>query len=262
MIGYIVYKNSDYQRNKWFGNQFVLVFKKYNVELKIILIDNIEELDEYEIPDFVISRVFDHRVCEYYENKNVRCFNNHLTSFYGNNKKECYKLMDKLQIPYMPLINGKANLPYIYKSINGHGGKEVFLIDSKEKENELVNDNDASYIKQMIASTLGKDMRVYYFDSKIIGAVIRYSNNDYRSNFSLGGRYEFCDVEEYQKKYIDKIVKYLKPDFIGIDFINDNGKWVFNEIEDVVGTRILYDSNKFDIIEMYTKHILKEVQND
>ena len=44
-------------------------------------------------------------------------------------------------------------------------------------------------------------------------------------------------------------------DYAGIDLIYDNGKPVLNEIEDVVGSRMLYNHTDIDTAKLYIKYI-------
>ena len=101
-------------------------------------------------------------------------------------------------------------------------------------------------------------MRVYVLGGKVLVAVKRSSKTDFRSNFSLGGNAELTTVSQKVLEYIERIVKELEADFIGIDFIRHNGEWVLNEIEDVVGTRMIYSLTKTDAAEVYIKYILSK----
>jgi len=49
------------------------------------------------------------------------------------------------------------------------------------------------------------------------------------------------------------------PDFVGIDFIFSDGKPYLNEIEDVVGTRMLYKLTDLDPAKMYIEYIADRV---
>mgnify|MGYP000090003010 CR=1 FL=1 len=56
------------------------------------------------------------------------------------------------------------------------------------------------------------------------------------------------------KKYI-KIISI----YIGIDFLFDGGHLIFNEIEDTVGARMVYDKTDIDIIKLYCDYIKKNI---
>ena len=46
---------------------------------------------------------------------------------------------------------------------------------------------------------------------------------------------------------------------MGIDFVFDNGKIIFNEIEDVVGSRMVYTYTDIDIVDIYIKYLLTKL---
>ena len=56
-----------------------------------------------------------------------------------------------------------------------------------------------------------------------------------------------------------KIASLLKFDYIGIDFVFNEGKIVFNEIEDSVGARMVYEKTDIDILRLYCDYIKKEM---
>jgi len=63
-------------------------------------------------------------------------------------------------------------------------------------------------------------------------------------------------LTEENKKSVKRILEYLKSDFIGIDFmLNQKVEFVFNEIEDVVGIRTLYEYGHIDTAKVYVEYI-------
>ncbi|MBR6213406.1 MAG: hypothetical protein IKQ67_02000 [Candidatus Methanomethylophilaceae archaeon] len=54
---------------------------------------------------------------------------------------------------------------------------------------------------------------------------------------------------------VKRIVPELMADFIGIDFVFGDGQVYLNEIEDVVGTRMLYSLTDMDPARMYMEYI-------
>ncbi|NLG58257.1 MAG: hypothetical protein GX540_07585, partial [Clostridiales bacterium] len=48
----------------------------------------------------------------------------------------------------------------------------------------------------------------------------------------------------------------LDAGLIGVDFLFHQGRLLFNEIEDAVGTRMLYALGEGDIVRDYLAHIL------
>lgn len=62
-------------------------------------------------------------------------------------------------------------------------------------------------------------------------------------------------INRRRKKLIEKVLKIFYFDYAGIDIIYKNNKPVINEIEDVVGARMVCFNTDFDIIEEFVKYI-------
>ena len=116
------------------------------------------------------------------------------------------------------------------------------------------------FVYQKPASDLGKDLRVWLIGGKIEAAILRESKNDFRANFCLGGRASLYLLSDEEKRLIYKIASLIKYDYIGIDFVFNSGKIVFNEIEDSVGARMLYSLTDIDIIKRFCGHIIHEME--
>ena len=44
--------------------------------------------------------------------------------------------------------------------------------------------------------------------------------------------------------------------FVGIDFIVDKGNWIVNEMEDPVGTRMLYQTSSKNVVSDYVNEMI------
>ena len=153
--------------------------------------------------------------------------------------------------------------PYVIKSCSGHGGSQVFLVNNRKEEEQAVKAmNGQEYVVQQCCSDLGRDVRVYIIGNKIIKAVLRTSTESFKSNYSLGGKVQEYTLNNEEKAMVERIVDKLPLDYAGIDFTFHNGKAVFNEIEDAVGARMLYQVSDIDIVEMYIKYILEKLSKE
>jgi len=266
MIGWLIYDNEGYERNKWFADNLIEKALKFNLNIKLKIIEN-DFNYQIDFPTFAIIRTINPRLTKFLEDNGVTTFNNYNTSLIANDKWKTYEFCKKLNIEtmktyplkdYISLKNLKY--PFVIKSVDGHGGKEVFLVKDSLYLNNLLNKiNVNRYIAQDFCSNPGIDMRVYLLNGEILASMLRENNKDFKSNFTLGGSARVTQETKEQKEIITKIQNALKSDLIGIDFIYNNNKWVLNEIEDVVGTRMIYKLTNIDIIELYLKHISTKV---
>ena len=67
--------------------------------------------------------------------------------------------------------------------------------------------------------------------------------------------YSLSAEEQGRLQKIIDLVTPLGADYYGVDFVFDNGRAIFNELEDAVGARMIYDLTDTDIIEMYIQYI-------
>jgi glutathione synthase/RimK-type ligase-like ATP-grasp enzyme len=143
--------------------------------------------------------------------------------------------------------------PCVVKSAYGHGGNEVFLVNNRDEYN-AVKMEDA--VIQRVCDTPGRDLRVYVMGREIIAAMLRVSRNDFRGNYSLGGQAFVRNLSAEETGIVNKITALFDFGLAGVDFIFNRGKPVLNEIEDVVGARMLYAKTDINVVEKYLKFII------
>lgn len=244
MSGILIYSREEAERNAFSIKKY-----KENLDIKLVLQ---EEID-FECPaDFVINRTNDYTIAEKFEKRGIRVFNPSLLTKLANDKQTCYEFMQKNGIEIMPV--NYNDVPVVKKAVDGKGGTEVFMIKEKEPF-------EKGYVYQKPASDLGKDLRVWLINGKIEAAILRESKSNFRANFCLGGSAKPYTLSEEEKKLIYNISDLIKYDYIGIDFVFNSGKIVFNEIEDSVGARMVYSLTNVDIIKNYCTYITCEVEN-
>lgn len=276
MVGWIIYSTENKDKNNWFVDMLIAEAKKRGICLKLIIADklsfgqkNSKPIVSYDnelvsMPDFVINRSIFPLLSRFFEIFNVRVFNSYKVSDICNDKRKTHLFFS--DIPSMETyfydrryFSGEIPLkyPFVVKPSDEHGGFGVSLVSDKEELFNVVKGYKSNeFLIQKLCSNPGRDVRVYVMGNKIIGAALRSSDRDFRSNFSLGGEASLFDLSAAQKEMVLKIANRLNADYIGIDFIFDGGKMVFNEIEDVVGARMLYKLTDINIHEVYIDYII------
>jgi glutathione synthase/RimK-type ligase-like ATP-grasp enzyme len=113
-------------------------------------------------------------------------------------------------------------------------------------------------VVQPLTGSRHQDLRVYVIGREIIAAVLRTAKEGFKSNFSLGGEVCLYRLSEEERALVDIIIRQFDFGLVGIDFIiGDDGELIFNEIEDVVGSRMLYRCSDINIVEKYLRFILE-----
>lgn len=196
--------------------------------------------------DFVINRTNDYKIAQRFEARGIRVFNPSSLSQIANDKQKCYDFMEENGIEIMPTRYCKP--PFVKKSVDGHGGTGVEICTSE-------NQYDENFVCQKLASDIGKDLRVWVIGGQIVASILRVSTSDFRSNYCLGGMAVPYQLSTDETGLIKKIIALVDGDYYGIDFVFNKGKIVFNEIEDTVGARMVYDKTDIDIIKLYCEYI-------
>ncbi len=280
MHGWLIYDDAGAKRNAWFIRELCSSAEKRGVRLrfintntlsfgikdgqKAVLIDG--ELTA--LPDFVIVRTIFPLLNRFFEECGIRVYNSYLVSDICNDKRKTHLFFSDLDIPMADtwFYNrqsegwGQFEFPGVLKSADGHGGSEVFpvycLQDIDRAKKQIACRE--TLLQKMV--TPGRDVRVYFLAGEVLFAALRSSDRDLRSNFSLGGKVcKYTPCSE-MLRIIDQVNSRLSPFYVGIDFTFDQeGRPLLNEIEDVVGSRMLYELSDFPLHELYMDRLIKDL---
>lgn len=274
MTGWLIYDKKGYERNKWFAGELV----KY-LACRLIIAEELEfgidggcyfkyRGEAVTRPDYAVQRSIYPLLSMALEQSGVRVFNSVGVCEICNDKRRTHLLAAQLGIPTTKtafsdkkfLSVPQTDMPFVLKSANGHGGSEVFMVNDKAELDTALNSiYSDGVLFQKPVSQLGVDKRVYVLGGSVLAAVERRAKEGFKSNFSLGGSAVLSSVTANEEQIISKMVNAIKPDFVGIDFIYDNGQSVLNEVEDIVGTRMLYELTDIDAAKRYAEYIIKQI---
>ncbi len=288
---YLIYQKEDIDYNRAYIDMYFRSCAKRDIHLELITPDVF--FDKAEMPvkgirtDIVINRSRDINVALMCERMSIPVFNGSKICRLGNDKLAAVNYAEEKGIRVMPTFESAEGLdfPFVMKSRDGHGGKEVFMIKNEreyasvmEMAGAFITDSrdireypdkgvseikeavssarlDSRWIYQKAASDTGRDLRVYITGNRITAAMLRTSKTDFRSNFSLGGSASVYELSAEERQLVERLTDGLDIGHCGIDFIFDHGEPVFNEIEDVVGSRMLYKYTDIDVVEDYIDYI-------
>ena len=262
MNGWLIYDEESLERNSGYAKMLIEKADKNGISLKLKLSN---EISFEELPLFAISRSYYYKISEKLESLGVRVFNSSEVSLVCNDKYNTYTYFKKHNIPMMDTIKTEGtdtipfDFPFVMKPTDGHGGDGVTMIHTeKEFESCFEELKNRPVISQKKASDCGKDLRVYVLGNEILAGMLRVSEKDFRSNFCLGGNAYLHKLTDDETALIKKITDIMHFDYAGIDLIYDNGKPVLNEIEDIVGSRMLYTYTDIDTAKLYIEYIKRQ----
>lgn len=281
MNGWLIYTEADAIRNKSYINWFIDEAKKHSIDLTLLLREDIFvgiQKNRQVIyasgkevhADFAVVRTMDPLLNNQLEQMGINVFNNAVISETFNHKAHGYLAMQQLGIPVPEsyFFPGKIipsalplNFPFVVKATNGKGGNQVTMIYNHKEWEEYRKSCMEDYVLQSPENIQpGKDLRVFVIGKKIIAAVLRSNTNDFRANYSLGGTASLYTLNKTEKETVQKIIDAYDFGLAGIDFMfTDDGKLIFNEIEDAVGSRTLSMLSDINILEVYINYIKEKI---
>ncbi len=139
----------------------------------------------------------------------------------------------------------------ISKPNDGHGGEGIGLLS------QIHLDDGYFRIQQGLVTDIVGDIRFYIIDNQIVHGILRSSGEKLVSNYSQGGKVEIYPYSPDEKAYVEALIENLHVDYAGIDFLlTHDGRLIFNEIEDVVGSRMLSHLGINNTTDLFLAHIM------
>lgn len=286
---WLVYERIQAERNNAYIEKYRQSAERHNMSLELILTDELQtgfkdgkpwlwyRGNDCVLPQFVINRSGQPFLSRHLEAMSLPVYNSAYVSEICLDKRKSYHLAAKASLPVMPTRFYSGSLPdwdtvqsdfggrqLVVKPADGRSGKDVMLVSTRADYDQAIAvfNTGQNVIIQQAASDLGLDLRVYVIGRHIEAAMLRKSDpaRDFRSNYSLGGEAAVYNLSHHEKSMIMRLADQLDFGLVGIDFIFDQGKPVFNEIEDAVGARMLYALTDIDIGDCYLEYIIRHVE--
>ena len=272
--GWLLYDKRDYEVNRLFPAHMEKSAKPLGISLRVVLTQRFSDA-LLNPPDFVISRQRNPRLSARLEDMGIPVFNNARVCEICNDKRLTHRFLNGLPLlkttflaPGEPYIPSAGEFPLVIKPAFGHGGDRVVLVKNQAQLDKALSEiNPLHALVQEPASEAGSDLRVYVLFGEIIAAVMRTASSGIVSNFKRGGSVALHTLSSAERALAERVIRqfaaYGSPlSFAGIDLLYHHGEPIINEVEDVVGSRMLYKVGGPDIISMYIKRIADRLPHD
>ena len=259
MKAVILYQKEDAVKNREYISLFSREFEMRGVEFSLSFADDIEKIN---LPDLVINRARSLRAAYFFEERGVRVSNPSEICRLGNDKLAAFCAMKEKGIPVMHTSEHCSDIgfPCVIKTVDGHGGSEVFVASDENEKNLICEKLQGRKILfQEVCDTPGRDLRIYIVGNRIIAGMMRSSDKDFRSNYSLGGKADRHELTKEEERLAMQVMEGLTIDHAAIDLIYHRDKPVFNELEDAAGSRMLYANTDIDIVRLYVEHLMRNI---
>ena len=234
-------------------------------------------------PDFVVFLDKDVLLAKFIENNGIRVFNRPEVIETCDNKAHQYLQLSKHGIPmpktivapkvypsftikdvgYYEQVLEMLALPMIIKEGHGSFGMRVYLIETEDAFYRKVEElRGIDYIfQEFIASSRGRDIRVNIVGGKVVAAMYRHSDTDFRANITNGGTAEVIELTAEQEKLAIQAAHAVGAEFAGVDLLfGDNEKPLVCEVNAAAHIRNIYNVTGINVADTMIQYILREIK--
>ena len=256
-----------------------------NTELFSIVEQNqaiIKNRQGYHRPDFILFLDKDIRLAKQLEQLGYRLFNKASVVETCDDKIMTFQALanHSIKLPktiFSPLVfratsegdysfidflERELSYPMIIKEAFGSFGEQVYLINNRE---ELVKKREELLLiphlyQEFIKSSKGKDVRIHVVGDKVVAAMLRTSDTDFRANVTNGGKVHEYSPPQAFKEIAIKASKLIGADFTGVDLLfGENGEPILCEINSNAHIKNIYDCTGIDVTDHIFDYILRKV---
>lgn len=254
--GYLIEKYNN-MGNAYTSSRLLEEARKQNIDLKLIGVHDTYVAEDkcynnatlLSVRDFVINR---YKFGKIKDNLNklgkknynaVKLLNLYINKFeqLENIESRYFKkpkyLAGMSDLPFGMLAD-ILKLPFIAKGLESSMGREVFLIKNKDDylalSQSFLADKEWLF-EEYIKSSEGRDMRLYCARGKVIAAMTRISNADFRANVALGASVRKIDITPTFHAIAQDIYTQTGLDFVGLDLLFGANEPYFCEINVAAG---------------------------
>lgn len=208
---------------------------KTNDELTVPINDSILDANR---PDFILFWDKDTILAKRLESEGVRLFNNARAIEICDNKiLTAVALTENVPTPrtvispktfegvgynslkFLKNATRVLGLPVVIKEAYGSFGAQVYLANTLEEAENIVSNlaHKDFIIQEFISESRGRDVRVNVVGGRVVSAMERYNENDFRSNISNGGKMKQIELSEEMAEVAIKATEVIGLDFAGVD---------------------------------------------
>lgn len=285
--GWVIYSR-DTLSSKFGNNAFdwmVDSADKYNLDVQILFEEDFSLLtsgDRFEFymqgkklekPEFAVMRSYAFDLARHLEAAGVKVFNTSTSMLKSQDKWMTHQILCAHQLRSPDSFVSAVNLsfdqvqevlgaPFIMKGLHGSKGEDVYLV----KDEKSLDQARAGLVGQktmyqsFLEESSGTDIRVHVIDGKVVAAVRRRSEGDFKSNFHQGGTAESVDLTEEMIEMSIRAAQALELDFAGIDILESKNGPSICEVNAIPGFRTICLTSDTDVPSMIFEMVSKKLE--
>ncbi|SEJ25404.1 ribosomal protein S6--L-glutamate ligase [Bhargavaea ginsengi] len=162
---------------------------------------------------------------------------------------------------YFERVLADFGLPMIIKEGHGSFGAKVYLIETEEAFFEKVESlRGVDFVfQEFIASSRGRDIRVNTVGGRIVAAMYRHSETDFRANITNGGVAEPIELTENQQHLALEAARAVGAEFAGVDLLFGQDGPLVCEVNAAAHIRNIYNVTGINVADAMIEYILEKL---
>lgn len=164
---------------------------------------------------------------------------------------------------FLDMVIEELAFPIVIKECYGSFGQQVYLAKNYGSLLDIVRKigTKPMLFQEFISSSKGRDIRINVVANKPIASMLRYSETDFRSNVSNGGKIMEYKPSNAQLDMAIKACEQLYLDFAGVDILfGKDEEPILCEINSSAQFKSTYDCTGVNIADFIIDHITEEME--
>ena len=151
----------------------------------------------------------------------------------------------------------RLGYPMVIKEAYGSFGAQVYLAETEGQAKQILQKigHKDCLMQRFIGESAGRDIRVNVVGDKVVCAMLRENENDFRSNISGGGKASAVTLTGEQEKLAIDACKALSLDFAGVDILLGRDKDLVCEVNSNPHFKSALDCTGMDVSECILRYI-------
>ncbi|WP_211653916.1 ATP-grasp domain-containing protein [Planococcus alpniumensis] len=163
---------------------------------------------------------------------------------------------------YFEGVLAQIGLPMIIKEGHGSFGMKVYLIETEIEFYEKVESlSGIDYVfQEFIAESRGRDIRVNIVGEKIVAAMKRQSDTDFRANITNGGRAFPVELTPEQQQLALEAAQAVGAVFAGVDLLyGPDGQTLVCEVNAAAHIRNILNVTGINVADEMIRYIQEDL---
>lgn len=176
----------------------------------------------------------------------------------------CYTPGERVKESALDEVERRLGYPVIVKASYGSLGSGVFKAENRAQLEQIAQKLQCSphLFERYVANSAGRDVRIITVGGKVVAAMLRQSDCDFRSNIELGGTGSPFVADGQLTALCQRVARHICPDYCGIDVLfgeegylvcEVNSNAFFGGIERVTGV---------NVAKIYAQYMYDEVYGE